>query len=78
MVSLITNLIKLLIVLHVLRCVSTKQDLSEMGYNAVKRLNAISSRGSNSVSSCQVVAGPQTQPVNNSVSVDLIRQGGSI
>lgn len=35
-------------------------------------------RGSNSVSSCQVVAGPQTWPVNNSVSVDLIRQGGSI
>lgn len=35
-------------------------------------------RGSNSVSSCQVVAGPQPWPVNNSVSVDLIRQRGSI
>lgn len=74
----ITNLIKLLIVLHAPHCAGTEQDVSEIGYNALKRLNAISSV--RVILFCHVRwwTGLQPWPVNNGVSVDLIRQGGSI
>lgn len=71
----ITNLIKLPIVLHALRCTSTKKDLSEMGYNALKRVNAISSARVILFRHVRWWTGPQPWPVNNGVSVDLIRQG---
>lgn len=72
-VSLITNLIRPPIVLHASRCVRAESDPSGAGY-AVKRLNAIFFRLGNSVWPRQVADGA----VNNGVSVDLNRQGGSI
>lgn len=71
----ITNLIKLLIVLHASRCTGTEQDVSEIGYNALKRLNAISSARVILFRHVRWWTGLQPCPVNNGVSVDLIRQG---
>lgn len=75
---LITNLIKLPIVLHAPCCTGTEQDVSEIGYNALKRLNAISSVSVILFRHVRWWKGPQPWSVNNGFSVDLIRRGGSI
>lgn len=69
----ITNWIKPPIVLHASRCVSAEPEPSGTGSD-VKKAQRNFFREGNSVWPRQVVDGA----VNNGVSVDLIRQGGSI
>ena len=63
---------------RVTRAALHEQDVSEIGRNALKRLNTISSARVILFRHVRWWTGPRPGPVNNGVSVDLIRQGGSI
>ena len=70
----ITNLIKLPIVLQTLHGLPNRT--SQKWVASHQKGNFF--RRTNSVSSCQVVDRASLGSINNGVSVDLIRQGGSI